>query len=116
MPTMKHWCRYVSTCSWIAATAGAKPCPRNTAGVVSYTFRWGTSAAGSLKIALDTLFNHPNLPPFVGRQMIQRLVTSNPSPGYVYRVAQAFANNGDFVANILDNLSGSSALISVASV
>ncbi len=54
----------------------------------------GSSASDSLKTALDTLFNHPNLPVFVGRQMIQRLVTSNPSPGYVARVAAAFANNG----------------------
>ncbi|MEO5958617.1 MAG: DUF1800 family protein, partial [Opitutaceae bacterium] len=47
-----------------------------------------------LKILLDTLFNHPNTGPFVCRQLIQRLVTSNPSPGYVYRVAQVFANDG----------------------
>lgn len=47
-----------------------------------------------LKDALDALFEHPNTGPFISRQMIQRLVTSNPSPGYVYRVAQAFANNG----------------------
>ncbi|HQQ69990.1 MAG TPA: DUF1800 domain-containing protein [Alicycliphilus sp.] len=54
----------------------------------------GASASDSLKTALDTLFNHANLPVFVGRQMIQRLVTSNPSPAYVARVAAAFANNG----------------------
>lgn len=47
-----------------------------------------------LKIALDTLFNHPNTGPFISRQLIQRLVTSNPSPAYVYRVAQIFANDG----------------------
>ena len=51
-------------------------------------------ANGDLKIFLDTLFNHPNVGPFVGRQMIQRLVTSNPSPAYVGRVAAAFADNG----------------------
>ncbi len=49
---------------------------------------------GDLKIALDTLFNHPNVGPFIGRQLIQRLVTSNPSPAYVGRVAAAFADNG----------------------
>jgi uncharacterized protein (DUF1800 family) len=55
-----------------------------------------TAANGEadLKIALDTLFNHPNVGPFIGRQLIQRLVTSNPSPQYVSRVAAAFANNG----------------------
>ena len=49
---------------------------------------------GDLKIALDTLFNHPNLPPFFCKQMIQHLVTSNPSPAYVGRVAAAFQDNG----------------------
>lgn len=52
-----------------------------------------TDAATALKTALDTLFNHPNVGPFFGRQMIQRLVTSNPSPAYVARVAAAFNQN-----------------------
>lgn len=47
-----------------------------------------------LKIMLDTLFNHPNTGPFICKQLIQRLVTSNPSPGYIYRVAKIFANDG----------------------
>ena len=50
-----------------------------------------------MKIAMDTLFNHPNLCPFIGRQLVQRLVTSNPSPAYVGRVAAACANNGSGV-------------------
>jgi uncharacterized protein (DUF1800 family) len=50
--------------------------------------------AADLKIALDALFNHPNLPPFVCKQLIQRLVTSNPSPGYVQRVAAVFQDDG----------------------
>jgi uncharacterized protein (DUF1800 family) len=54
----------------------------------------GASGDAALKIALDTLFNHPNVGPFFGKQMIQRLVTSNPSPAYVARVASAFNNNG----------------------
>ena len=48
----------------------------------------------SLKVALDTLFNHPNVGPFIGKQLIQRMVTSNPSPQYVARVAAAFNDNG----------------------
>jgi uncharacterized protein (DUF1800 family) len=52
---------------------------------------------GDLKIALDTLFNHPNLPAFFSKQMIQHLVTSNPSPAYVGRVAAVFENNGQGV-------------------
>ena len=50
--------------------------------------------AGDLKIALDTLFNHPNLPPFFSKQLIQHLVTSNPSPAYISRVAKVFENDG----------------------
>jgi uncharacterized protein (DUF1800 family) len=53
-----------------------------------------TAAAAALQTALDTLFNHPNTAPFVCKQLIQRLVTSNPSPAYVGRVAAVFANNG----------------------
>lgn len=49
---------------------------------------------GDIRIALDTLFNHPNVGPFFGKQLIQRLVTANPSPAYVSRVAAAFNNNG----------------------
>lgn len=56
-----------------------------------------TPGPAALKTALDTLFNHPNVGPFFGRQMIQRLVTSHPSPGYVARVAAAFNNNGSGV-------------------
>ena len=52
---------------------------------------------GDVKIALDTLFNNPNVGPFIGRQLIQRLVSSNPSPAYVGRVAAAFDNNGSGV-------------------
>ena len=49
---------------------------------------------GDLKIALDTLFAHPNVGPFIGKQLIQRLVTSNPSPAYVARVTAAFNGEG----------------------
>jgi len=52
---------------------------------------------GDLKIALDTLFNHPNLPAFFSKQLIQHLVTSNPSPAYVGRVAAVFKDNGQSV-------------------
>jgi uncharacterized protein (DUF1800 family) len=56
-----------------------------------------TPGPEALRIALDTLFNHANTGPFFARQMIQRLVTSNPSAAYVGRVAAAFANNGSGV-------------------
>lgn len=56
-----------------------------------------TSGPNSLKLALDHLFKHPNVPPFIARQLIQRFVTSNPSRDYVKRVATVFANNGSGV-------------------
>ncbi|MBL8522216.1 MAG: DUF1800 domain-containing protein [Betaproteobacteria bacterium] len=52
---------------------------------------------GDIRIALDTLFNHPNVGPFFSKQLIQRLVSSNPSPQYVTRVATVFNNNGSGV-------------------
>jgi uncharacterized protein (DUF1800 family) len=60
----------------------------------------GTTVAGggngvdSRTRALDVLFQHPNVGPFIARQLIQRLVTSNPSPAYVARVAAFFADDG----------------------
>jgi uncharacterized protein (DUF1800 family) len=54
----------------------------------------GTEGKAALNIALDTLAAHPNVGPFIGRQLIQRLVSSNPSPAYVGRVAAAFNDNG----------------------
>ncbi len=56
-----------------------------------------TNGIESMRIALDTLFNHPNVGPFVGSQLIKRFVTSNPTPAYVQRVAEAFNNNGNNV-------------------
>ncbi len=56
-----------------------------------------TPGKDALKIALDTLYNHPNAGPFFAKQMIQRLVTSNPSPGYVSRITDKFNNNGSGV-------------------
>uniref|UniRef100_UPI0040353FC0 DUF1800 domain-containing protein n=1 Tax=Roseateles sp. TaxID=1971397 RepID=UPI0040353FC0 len=50
--------------------------------------------AAAMKTALDTLADHPNVGPFIGRQLIQRLVASHPSPAYVARVAAVWANNG----------------------
>ena len=57
----------------------------------------GQTAQKDLQDALNNIFNHPNVGPFISRQLIQRLVTSNPSPGYVYRVTQKFNDNGSGV-------------------
>jgi uncharacterized protein (DUF1800 family) len=55
----------------------------------------GQSAQQDLSAALSIIFNHPNIGPFVSTQLIEKLVTSNPSPAYVQRVATAF-NSGTF--------------------
>jgi uncharacterized protein (DUF1800 family) len=54
----------------------------------------GATVEADVKVALDTLFNHPNVGPFIGRQLIERLVMSNPSPAYIARVTAAFNDNG----------------------
>jgi uncharacterized protein (DUF1800 family) len=55
----------------------------------------GLSVQDDMKAALDNIFLHPNVGPFISKQLIQRLTTSNPSPEYVERVAQVFNNNGN---------------------
>jgi uncharacterized protein (DUF1800 family) len=57
----------------------------------------GQGARADMKGALDALYNHPNVGPFIGRELIQRFVTSNPSPAYIGRVAAVFNNNGQGV-------------------
>ncbi len=57
----------------------------------------GHDGATARRMALDGLFAHASLPPFVSKQLIQRMVTSNPSPAYVNRVANVFVNNGSGV-------------------
>jgi uncharacterized protein (DUF1800 family) len=57
----------------------------------------GITPLQDLNNALDNIFNHPNVGPFVGKQLIQHLVKSNPSPAYISRVAAAFNNNGQNV-------------------
>ena len=57
----------------------------------------GGTAESDLKAALDNIFNHHNVGPFIGKQLIEHLVTSNPSPEYVGRVAAVFNDNGNGV-------------------
>ena len=54
----------------------------------------GGTPTTDLAFALDNIFHHPNVGPFISKQLIQRLVTSNPSPEYVRRVSNVFNNNG----------------------
>lgn len=57
----------------------------------------GQTGLEDIEDAIDNLFNHPNVGPFIGKLLIQRLVKSNPTPAYVERVAQAFNDNGQGV-------------------
>jgi uncharacterized protein (DUF1800 family) len=57
-------------------------------------FPAGQKGLKDIKDAIHRLFLHPNVGPFIGKQLIQRLVTSNPTPAYVSRVAAVFADNG----------------------
>ena len=57
----------------------------------------GQGSVTDLNAALSNIFNHPNVPAFVCKQLIQHLVASNPSPAYVTRVANVFINNGSGV-------------------
>ena len=68
------------------------PEPKKLLG--SVTLAGGQSPEKDLKEALDTIFNHPNVGPFISRQLIQRLVSSNPSKAFIARMAAVFNNNG----------------------
>ncbi len=65
--------------------------------IMGHTLPAGRDTRTDIDDALNLLFNHPNTGPFISRQLIQRLVTSNPSPGYIRRVASAFNDNGEGV-------------------
>lgn len=62
---------------------------------LGHTIAAGTDAKTSITSALDHIFAHPNLAPFIGKQLIQRLVTSNPTPDYISYVSNAF-NEGQY--------------------
>ena len=64
----------------------------------------GTAATQSLTMALDTITTHPNIAPFLARQLIQRLITSNPSPAYIARIAAVFNDDGSGVRGNLKAL------------
>ncbi len=67
------------------------------AGAALTTIPANQTPAQDLRDALDNIFNHPTVGPFISKQLIQKLVTSNPSPAYVQRVAEKFNNDGSGV-------------------
>ena len=71
--------------------------PALGAAANSSTTNFDYYCSQDLELALDNIFNNQNVGPFICRQLIQRLVTSQPSPGYLYRVVQTFNDNGSGV-------------------
>lgn len=114
-PTTRPTCTFANTTVQLAPVAGynqvkpmrlyAEQHETGTKRVLSYsgaalanaTIPAGQAGDKDLADALDNIFNHPNVGPFVAKQLIQKLVTSNPSPAYVQRVAEKFNNDGSGV-------------------
>ncbi len=71
--------------------------PDNNDFLLGFSRPPGGNAAGNLELALDNIFSHPNVGPFLARRLIQNLVTSNPSPAYIARVGAVFNDNGSGV-------------------
>jgi uncharacterized protein (DUF1800 family) len=84
----------VATKTFFMPGHGTLVLPARTASASPDT---GVAGDADLDAALDFLAAHPNVGPFVCRQLIQRLVTSNPTPAYLARISAVFANNGSGV-------------------
>lgn len=90
--------------NWINATQAMVPetwdaaHDRGAKTVLGTTFPAGREAPQELDTAVAMLMGHPNVAPFVSLRLIQHLVTSNPTPQYLGRVAAVFRNNGQGVA------------------
>jgi uncharacterized protein (DUF1800 family) len=114
-PTTMPTCTFANTTVQLAPVARLQPGEADalyaeqhetgTKRVLSYTgaalanatIPAGQTGDKDLADALDNIFNHPNVGPFIAKQLIQKLVTSNPSPAYVQRVAEKFNNDGSGV-------------------
>jgi uncharacterized protein (DUF1800 family) len=72
-----------------------EPGPKTIVG--DYTIPGGLTGMQDINLAIDHLFNHDNVGPFLARRLIQRLVKSNPTPQYIQRVAETFNDNGQGV-------------------
>lgn len=90
------WGQYISSYGPMVPYA-AEHDPGSKSLLNGYVSPAGITPLQDLNNALDNIFNHPNVGPFVGKQLIQHLVKSNPSAAYIGRVAAAFNNNGQGV-------------------
>ncbi|MDB5357380.1 MAG: hypothetical protein JWN24_3833 [Phycisphaerales bacterium] len=95
-PMLVNYTNHSTTAKTLLSYPGAATFPGATQPgfIPANTSQSYASANAELNFALDNIFNHPNTGPFICKQLIQRLVGSNPSPAYVYRVAQVFNNDG----------------------
>ncbi len=85
------------TVQWATCQKPDLPPPHDTGTkklLLGATLPAGQTPMQDIDGAIDSIFNHPNVGPFIGKQLIQRLTMSNPQPPYVERVAKAFNDNG----------------------
>ena len=75
-------------------TSSSGSCPNENGEGSPTSIPAGQPAAQDLQMAIDAIFNHPNVGPYLAKELIHSLVTSNPSPAYVERVAGFFNDNG----------------------
>jgi uncharacterized protein (DUF1800 family) len=94
--TVKYLLGYTNNGVWNSTypTAPTFPAATQPSYIPANASQTATTTTSELNFALDDIFNHPNVGPFICKQLIQKLVGSNPSPAYVYRVAQVFADDG----------------------
>ena len=101
-PQDGHWPAGTATWCSVSDPLRSYPPPHHTgtktllqySGAPYATLPANQTAQIDIENAIDNIFNHPNVGPFIGKQLIMRLVTSNPSSAYVGRVTAAFNNNG----------------------
>jgi uncharacterized protein (DUF1800 family) len=87
----------IALASAAAPNAGLLPAPNISGSTISRTKVSVAQANQALEAGIDNIFCHPNVGPFISKHLIKFFVTSNPTPGYVGRVAAVFNNNGSNV-------------------
>jgi uncharacterized protein (DUF1800 family) len=65
-----------------------------TKSFLNFNIPAGQKGMKDIEMAVEHIFRHPNVGPFIGKQLIQKLVTSNPSPAYIEKIAETFNDNG----------------------
>lgn len=100
MATINHWWEWTESGASEVLPMKAFPVYHDSGEKILFgnqTIPAGNTPEQDIAAALDIIFDHPNVAPFISKQLIQRLITSNPSADYVARVANVFNNNGSGV-------------------